>query len=199
MAGKFGKNAGAMSNNPNSPMNNPPARARFRTAWTNADNKALEDHHNKMLAQVFSGRNFTSISPTVIYQRASEAIAGTGIRRCVNLLQQTKRYQATLKEYIRNKDREDPNPVEPEPNRGRQKADALTNVPSTDKHLLCSHDRNLPPTLFRGREIASSVTQELRSSRRADQICRQIKDNLSPVLKQPCTLLIQRLCPQRNP
>ena len=38
-----------------------------------------------------------------------------------------------------------PNPVEPEPNRGRQKADALTNVPSAAKHLLRSHGRNLPP------------------------------------------------------
>ena len=82
------------------------------------------------------------------------------------------------------------NPVEPEPNRGRQKADALTKVPSAAKHLLCSHDRNLPPTLFRGREIAFSVTKELRCYRRADQICRQIKDDLSPALKQPYTLLI---------
>ncbi len=92
-----------------------------------------------------------------------------------------------------------PNPVEPEPNRGRQKADTLTKVPSATKHLLCSHDRNLPPTLFRGREIAFSVTKELRCYRRADQICRQIKDDLSPALKQPCTLLIQRLCTLRNP
>ena len=82
------------------------------------------------------------------------------------------------------------NPVEPEPNRGRQKADALTKVPSAAKHLLCSHDRNLPPTLFRGRKIAFSVTKELRCYRRADQICRQIKDDLSPASKQPYTLLI---------
>jgi hypothetical protein len=83
-----------------------------------------------------------------------------------------------------------PNPVEPEPNRGRQKADALTKIPSAAKHLLCSHDRNLPPTLFRGREIAFSVTKELRCYRRADQICRQIKDNLSPALKPPYTSII---------
>ena len=68
---------------------------------------------------------------------------------------------------------------------GRQAADALTKVPSADKQLLCSHDRHLPPTGFRGREIAFSVTQELRGSRRADQICRQIRDDFSPALKQP--------------
>jgi hypothetical protein len=49
------------------------------------------------------------MSPAVIYQRASEAVAGTGISRCVDLHQQIKEYQAHLKEYIRNKDAEDPN------------------------------------------------------------------------------------------
>jgi len=51
------------------------------------------------------------------------------------------------------------NPVEPEPNRARQEAGALTEVPSAAKHPACSRDRNLPPHLFRGREIALSVTE----------------------------------------
>jgi hypothetical protein len=71
-------------------------------------NKAREDYHNKMLAQAYTGRNLTCISPTVIYKRASEAIAGTGIYRCVNIGRQIKEYQASLKEYIRGKDAEDP-------------------------------------------------------------------------------------------
>jgi hypothetical protein len=47
--------------------------------------------------------------------------------------------------------------VEPEPNAARQKAGALPKVPSAAKHPACSHDRNLPPHLFRGREIAIFV------------------------------------------
>ena len=96
-----------MSGDVNDPGNNPPARGRLRTAETNAKNQAREDYHNKMLAPAFVGRNLTCISPTVIYQRVSEAVAGTGINRCVNLCQQVKEYQASLKEYIRGKDAED--------------------------------------------------------------------------------------------
>lgn len=98
-----------MNTDPNDPHNNPPARARLKTAGANAKNAALEDHHNKTLAHAFAGRNLTSISPTVIYQRASEAVAGTGINHCVNLHEETKQYQASLKEYICSKDAEDPN------------------------------------------------------------------------------------------
>jgi ABC-type transport system involved in multi-copper enzyme maturation permease subunit len=104
---RFGKNAGNFG-----PKgwegNNPPARARLKTASTNLRNKAREDYHNKMLAQAYTGRTLTCISPTVIYKRASEAIAGTGIYRCVNIGRQIKEYQTVLKEYIRGKDAEDP-------------------------------------------------------------------------------------------
>jgi hypothetical protein len=61
-----------------------------------------------MIAQAFVGRNLTCISPAVIYQRASEAIAGVGINHIVNLFRQIKQYQVQLKEYIRDVDREDP-------------------------------------------------------------------------------------------
>ena len=105
---KFGERAGSMAHDLSNPINNPPARARLKTAVTNATNQVLEDHHNKMLAQAFGGRSFTCISPAVIYQRASEAIAGTGINHCVNIYRQIKQYQAELKEYIRGKDAEDP-------------------------------------------------------------------------------------------
>ncbi|MHC4293675.1 MAG: DUF3526 domain-containing protein, partial [Planctomycetota bacterium] len=59
------------------------------------------------LEQAFVSRNFASISPAVIYQRASEAIAGTGINRCVNLYQQIKRYQKELKEFVLAEDQKD--------------------------------------------------------------------------------------------
>jgi ABC-type transport system involved in multi-copper enzyme maturation permease subunit len=105
---RFGERAGNWAGNVNNPMNNPPARGRLRTAETNAKNQAREDYHNKMLVQAFIGRNLTRFSPTVLYQRASEAVAGTGINHCVSLLKQVKEYQAELKEYIRSKDAEDP-------------------------------------------------------------------------------------------
>jgi len=105
---RFGERAGYMSWDPNDPANNPPARGRLKTAETNAKNQAREDHHNKMLAQAFTGRNLTCFSPTVIYQRASEAIAGTGVNHILNLQRQVKEYQSNLKEYIRSKDAEDP-------------------------------------------------------------------------------------------
>jgi len=104
---RYGERAGNASSDLSWPGNNPPARARLRNALTDAQNQAREDYHNKMLAQAFVGRNLTCFSPTVIYQRATEAVAGTGISRCVNLREQIKEYQASLKEYIRSKDAED--------------------------------------------------------------------------------------------
>jgi ABC-type transport system involved in multi-copper enzyme maturation permease subunit len=106
---KYGKNAGSMSTNLNDPINNPPAHAKFITAKTNTRNQVMDDHHNRMVAQVSAGWNLARISPTVIYQRASEAVAGTGISHCVNLYQQIKPYQDNLKQYIRDEDVKDPN------------------------------------------------------------------------------------------
>jgi len=105
---RYGERAGSASTDLSWPGNNPPARARLKNALANAQNQAREDYHNKMLAQAFIGRNLTCFSPTVIYQRASEAIAGTGISRCVNIREQIKEYQANLKEYILGKDADDP-------------------------------------------------------------------------------------------
>ena len=105
---KFGKNAGSMGTDPNNPGNNPPARARLKTALTNAANQVRDDHHNRLLAQALTGRNLTCISPLAIYARASEVIAGTGINRCADIYRQIKEYQVVLKEYVRSKDLEDP-------------------------------------------------------------------------------------------
>jgi len=60
---KFGKNAGSMSTDLSWPGNNPPARARYKTAQTNARNQVRDDHHNRLLAQALAGRNPTFISP----------------------------------------------------------------------------------------------------------------------------------------
>ncbi len=67
----------------------------------------MDEYLRQMVAQAKTGRYFTCISPAIIYQRASEAIAGVGVSRVANLCQQIKRYQESLKEYIRSRDAED--------------------------------------------------------------------------------------------
>jgi ABC-type transport system involved in multi-copper enzyme maturation permease subunit len=69
----------------------------------------MDEYLRQMVDQANTGRYFTCISPAIIYQRASETIAGVGVRRVVNLCQQIKRYQESFKEFIRSKDAEDPN------------------------------------------------------------------------------------------
>jgi ABC-type transport system involved in multi-copper enzyme maturation permease subunit len=100
----FGPGAGSW----NSYNDNPPAAARYYNAQTDARNRIMEEHVNQMIIQADTGRRLTRISPAVIYQRASETVACTGMYRCVNLYQQVKRYQQSFKEYIRSKDTEDP-------------------------------------------------------------------------------------------
>ena len=107
-AERFGKNAGYSCANANDPSMNLPARARWLNAWAKAKNQIREKHHNTMIEQALTGRNFTCLSPTVVYQRASETIASVGISRCVDFYRQVKRYRTNLKEFIRNKDAEDP-------------------------------------------------------------------------------------------
>jgi ABC-type transport system involved in multi-copper enzyme maturation permease subunit len=107
-AGNFGKNVFQSFDDRNHPSNNPPAAARFWNTLFTSESRIYEQHHNKMLRQAFASRNFVSISPVVIYQRASESIAGTGIKRCANLHKQIKRYQSELKEFVLAEDQKDP-------------------------------------------------------------------------------------------
>lgn len=67
----------------------------------------MDEYLRQMVAQANTGRYFTCISPAIIYQRASETIAGVGMSRVADLCQQIKRYQESLKEYIRSRDAED--------------------------------------------------------------------------------------------
>jgi hypothetical protein len=63
---------------------------------------------NKIIAQVRTGRTITRISPTALYQYASEAISGTGVSRFQSLYQQLKRYKDELRAFLVAKDKEDP-------------------------------------------------------------------------------------------
>lgn len=107
-AEKYGKNAINRNRDRNSPENNPPARARFANAMWEAEDQILEEHLNQIMAQAIIGRRLTRFLPTTVYQNASEAVAGTGLNRFIELYQQIKRYRQDLKEFIRSKDLEDP-------------------------------------------------------------------------------------------
>jgi ABC-type transport system involved in multi-copper enzyme maturation permease subunit len=102
---KFGRNAGNWGSGTNV---NPPARAALFNAITEARNRLRENYMNKIVAQVETGRSLTRISPTAIYQYASEAVVGTGLARFKSLYQQLRRYQDILKDFLMEKDKEDP-------------------------------------------------------------------------------------------
>jgi len=105
---RYGKNAGSWGGDPRADWVNPPARARLFNAVTDARNRINEEYINKMAAQVSLGRNVTRVSPTVMYQCASEAIIGTGVVRFRNLCNQLKRYKETLKDFVMSVDKMDP-------------------------------------------------------------------------------------------
>lgn len=108
-AGKYGQNAFECDPNRNHPSNNPPAAARYWNAFSGAIARIHEDLHRRMLAQAYAGRRFASFSPAVIYQRASETMAGTGVERYASLYRQIRDYQDALRTFILDKDAEDPN------------------------------------------------------------------------------------------
>jgi len=108
-AGKFGKNAFESHPDRNHPSTNPPAAARFWNAFSESVARVYEDQHNRMLAQARAGRRIAGVSPVVIYQRAAETLAGTGVERYASLYQQIRRYQDALKTFVLDKDAEDPN------------------------------------------------------------------------------------------
>jgi ABC-type transport system involved in multi-copper enzyme maturation permease subunit len=107
-AGKFGENALGFDTDPNHPSVNPPAAARYWNAFTAGVMQQREEGHNQRVAQALAGRRFAYLSPTVLYQQASEVIAGTGIHRCINIWEQISQYRSQLKEYVLSNDAEDP-------------------------------------------------------------------------------------------
>ncbi len=106
-AGKFGPNALGYHSDPNHPSVNPPAAARYWNAFSAGVRQQREEGHNQQVAQALAGRRYAYLSPTVIYQQASEAIVGTGIHRCIKIWEQINRYRNQLKEYILSQDAKD--------------------------------------------------------------------------------------------
>jgi ABC-type transport system involved in multi-copper enzyme maturation permease subunit len=112
-ADRYGKNAGSWAGgvSPKALRTmdwvNPSARARLFNAITDSRNQLNGEYINRIIAQVSLGRNATRISPTVMYQCASEAIIGTGVIRFRNLYNQLNRYRETLKDFVMSIDRKD--------------------------------------------------------------------------------------------
>jgi ABC-type transport system involved in multi-copper enzyme maturation permease subunit len=109
-AGKYGKNADQLwQEDRNHPSVNPPAAALYCNEEAAAITRLRDQQYNQMLAQAHAGRNAVRLSPIVLYQRAAEAIAGTGIQRCEDMYRQTRQYQDDLRQYILDQDKDDPN------------------------------------------------------------------------------------------
>lgn len=109
LSGAYGDHAGNTGPNRDDPSVNPTARARYCNAFTESVNRVVDAQHVRMLAQAEAGRYFTYVSPAVVYRRICEVLAGTGIDRCRSLYQQVRTYRQTLREYILQEDRDDPN------------------------------------------------------------------------------------------
>ncbi len=111
-ASKYGKNAHELWQEDRTyPSVNPPAAARYCNEKAAAMSRLWDQLYNQMLAQAQAGRNAVCLSPIVLYQRAAEAIAGTGIQRCASLYRQARQYQDDLRQYILDQDEDDPNSV----------------------------------------------------------------------------------------
>ena len=105
-AESYGKNAGNWAGDKlDVDWVNPPARARLVNAITDTRNLINEEYINQIIEQVKFGRNVTKISPSVIYQSASEATIGTGVSRFGNLYGQLKIYKDILKSFIMDEDK----------------------------------------------------------------------------------------------
>jgi len=108
-AGKYGENAFEAWPDRDHPGNNPPAAARFWSAFVESVDRIHDDQHHRMLAQARAGRRIARVSPVAIYQQASETIAGTGVERYARLYRQIRDYQDALKAFILEQDAENPN------------------------------------------------------------------------------------------
>ncbi len=86
---------------------NPKATADFFSAITESQNRLFNGYVHRIIAQANAGRRFIRISPTTIFQSASETIVGTGVSRFRDIYQQLRRYQQTLKEFVLSVDRLD--------------------------------------------------------------------------------------------
>jgi len=58
------------------------------------------DYWDEMVADVRSGYNVTRVSPCVVYRRAAESIAGSGIDHYENFMKQVWIYRSILRDFL---------------------------------------------------------------------------------------------------
>ena len=102
---RFGKNAGNWGSNIEIDYQ---GRSRLFNAITEAKNQIKQNYMNRSIAQIESGRKIMRFSPTPLFQFASESIFNTGVARFRNLYRQLRSYQSNFRDFILEKDREDP-------------------------------------------------------------------------------------------
>jgi hypothetical protein len=66
-----------------------------------------DDYRNKIVQQVKLAQNITRISPSAVYQYASESIIGSGIARFESFMRQVRAYQQMLTEFVKAEDLRD--------------------------------------------------------------------------------------------
>ena len=93
-----------------SPSDQPPEMAALRL-WadylnerTDAKSRIYDTHLDKQLAQVTFTQQITRFSPAAIYKYAVESLAGTGIDRHKQFVQNVRRYRQQFVDFIRSED-----------------------------------------------------------------------------------------------
>jgi len=84
-------------------------RVKMVQEMTAAENRTYQHFVDQMIHQVSLARNITRLSPTAIYQYASEAIVGTGLERFKLFSNQVRAYRGQFITFINEEDQKDPN------------------------------------------------------------------------------------------
>jgi len=82
-------------------------RVKAANDMTTGKNRVRDDYRNKIVQQVKLAQNITRISPSAVYQYASESIVGSGLARFESFMRQVKVYQQMLTEFVKVEDLRD--------------------------------------------------------------------------------------------
>jgi len=102
--------------------------------------RVRNNHRDMMIAQVHIGYNVTRVSPTAVYRRAVEAIAGSGIDHYESFVRQSREYKDMLRAFLL-----DHYPLDlHRPHDGRKLAEALSTRLFTAADVPKFFDRPIP-------------------------------------------------------
>jgi ABC-type transport system involved in multi-copper enzyme maturation permease subunit len=69
-------------------------------ALDDAEMRVYKSYWDKMVAQVRFGYNATRVSPTTVYRRAVEAVAGSGVDHYESFMNQVEKYRFLLRDFL---------------------------------------------------------------------------------------------------